>query len=120
MTDKPVQVSGVKNSVVVVGSVEGSIYNQSLVNAESNLKQEDIAKLREELSLLRQNMSREAKTSDESIAAGEVAKAEKSLEEKDIQNALKHLKSAGTWALDVAQKIGVPVAIEFIKRALAM
>jgi hypothetical protein len=120
MPDKPFHVSDVKNSVVVGGSVDGSINNFSRVNPEADYRADDIARLIEELSQLRRSMNQEAKTADESIATSEVAKAEKSLNDNDLPSALKHLKAAGNWALDIATKVGVPIAVEFIKRALAM
>lgn len=119
MPDKPFHAKNIKNSVLVGGSVNGSINNFSQENNVPTNPSE-IAKLIEELSQLRQSMSQNAKTVDENIAVGEVAKAEKSLGADDVQSALKHLSAAGTWALDTAQKIGVPIAVEFIKRALAL
>lgn len=119
MPDKSFRVKDVKNSVVVGGSVNGSINNFSQENT-ATIHPDEITQLTEELSKLRQSMSQDAKTADESIATSEVAKAEKSLSKNDIPSTLKHLKAAGNWALDTAQKIGVPIAVEFIKRALAI
>lgn len=119
MPDKPFQAKNIKNSVVVGGSVNGSISNFSQENIEAS-SPDEIARLIEEISKLRQSMNQGAKTADESIAASEVAKAEKSLSKNDIPSALKHIKAAGNWALDTAQKIGIPIAVEFIKRALAI
>jgi hypothetical protein len=47
-----------------------------------------------------------------------VAAAEKAAVKGDVPTTLGHLKAAGTWALGVAEKIGVSVATEAIKRAI--
>jgi hypothetical protein len=44
--------------------------------------------------------------------------AEKAAIQGDGLAVLKHLKRAGRWALDVAEKIGVAVAVEALKRAM--
>lgn len=80
----------------------------------------DFSKLAEELSRLRQVMSQEAKETEQYIAVGNVAKAEKAAEEKDSSKLVNSLKSAGVWALDVATKIGVSLVTETIKHSMGM
>jgi hypothetical protein len=116
MSDKSFTAKDIEGSVVVGGSVNGSINN---IRSDAWEKMDiDRSQLIEELSKLRTEMSRRAKNADEYIAVGEVAKAEKAAEGKNLSAILKHLKAAGKWVLDVAQEIGVPIAIEFAKQAL--
>jgi hypothetical protein len=51
-------------------------------------------------------------------AIGAVAAAVKTASKGDGPTTLQHLKAAGQWALGIAEKIGVAVAAEAIKRAL--
>ena len=52
------------------------------------------------------------------LAGLSVAQAQKAAEIGDGGGALKHLKSAGQWALDVATKVGVSVAAAALKESL--
>jgi hypothetical protein len=47
-----------------------------------------------------------------------VGAAEAAAKNKDGPSALKHLKEAGSWALDVATKIGTTVAAKVIENSL--
>ncbi|MDO9714220.1 pentapeptide repeat-containing protein [Paracraurococcus lichenis] len=79
----------------------------------------DLAKLAEELGRLRAAMKGEATgTREQDKAIGAVADAEEAAAKGDGQAALGYLKSAGKWALGVAEKIGVAVATEALKRAM--
>jgi hypothetical protein len=78
----------------------------------------DLPRLAEELTQLRAAMKQETEGTrehDKEIVA--VADAEETAINGDGPTALGHLKAAGTWALGVAEKIGVSVAAEAIKRA---
>jgi hypothetical protein len=57
-------------------------------------------------------------TAEQDEAIGAVAAAEKAASEGDSAGVLQHLKTAGKWSLEIAQKIAVPVAVEAIKNAL--
>jgi len=73
----------------------------------------------EELVRLRNAMKGEATgTRDQDKAIGAVADAEEAATRGDGPAALQYLKSAGEWTLGVAEKIGVGVAIEALKRAI--
>jgi hypothetical protein len=81
----------------------------------------DIAKLADDLSKLRGAMRKEATDDPEQdVAIGEVAAAEAAAKRNDGPTALQRLKAAGKWALDVATKIGTPVAIAALKAALGL
>lgn len=65
-----------------------------------------------ELAKLRWAMKAEAKgEAEEDVALGEIAKAEAAAKSGHEKGALQALKSAGTWAVSVADTIGVGVAI---------
>jgi cell division septal protein FtsQ len=76
--------------------------------------------LEKELSELHSKMKKIAKTDEQDIAVGEIAKAKKASSEKNLEKIIASLKSAGTWALDVATKIGVALATEALKIALGL
>jgi hypothetical protein len=80
----------------------------------------DLDKLSEELAQLRAAMRREATDGIHDMATAEVAKAEEAAREKDGPQILEHLRAAGRWALDVAMKYGLPVAVELIKKAVGL
>lgn len=60
--------------------------------------------------------AKQNKSTEERIAIGEVAQAEKAAQEKDESKVVKHLKSAGTWVLDTAKDIGVDIVTDLIKK----
>ena len=57
-------------------------------------------------------------TREQDKAIGAVADAEEAAIKGNGPAALRYLKSAGTWALGIAEKIGVNVATEALKRAM--
>jgi uncharacterized protein YjbI with pentapeptide repeats len=82
----------------------------------------DLPKLAEELGRLRDVMKQETEgTVEHDEAIAEVGKAERAAAQSDGPTALRHLKAAkavGKWTLGVAERIGVAVAAEAIKRAM--
>jgi uncharacterized protein YjbI with pentapeptide repeats len=79
----------------------------------------DLPRLAEELARLRAAMKQEtAGTAEQDEAIGAVAAAGKAAGQGDDRTMLRHLKAAGTWTLGIAEKIGVAVAAEAIKRAM--
>jgi hypothetical protein len=79
----------------------------------------DLPRLAEELARLRAAMRQETEgTAEQDEAIGEVAKAEKAAGQGDDQTMLRHLKAAGKWTLGIAEKIGVVIAVEAIKKAM--
>lgn len=76
----------------------------------------DLLKLAGELAELRSAMKAEATgQTEQDVALGEIAKAEAAAKSGDQTGTLQALKSAGKWALRVAEKIGVGVAIAAMK-----
>lgn len=82
----------------------------------------DLPKLTEELGRLLSVMTREAtegtRTPEQDEAIGAVTAAAKAAAQGDGPTVLRHLKAAGKWALEVAEKIGVAVAAEAIKKTM--
>ncbi len=116
MSDDKLEIGSVNmnNSVFIGGDNSGEV----TVNANESKARIDLAKLADELTQLRGEMRKEAQTDEHDMALGEVAKAEKAARANNQNVTLQHLKAAGQWALDVATKIGVPVAIEVLKAVL--
>jgi hypothetical protein len=54
------------------------------------------------------------------FAAGAIAAAEQSARQNDGSKVIEYLKSAGKWALEVAEKIGVEVATGALNGALGV
>ncbi|WP_456305197.1 pentapeptide repeat-containing protein [Dankookia rubra] len=79
----------------------------------------DLVKLAEELGRLREAMKGDATgTLDQDKAIGAVADAEEAAANGDGQAVLHRLKNAGKWALGIAEKIGVALATDALKRAM--
>jgi uncharacterized protein YjbI with pentapeptide repeats len=79
----------------------------------------DLPKLTEELGRLRTAMKGETTgTRDEDKAIGAVADAEEAASKGDEPAVLRYLKGAGSWGLGVAEKIGVALTIEALKKAM--
>lgn len=77
-------------------------------------------KLAKELSLLRTNLKEHAIEPEHDVAIGEVSQAEISAKKGDGVFVLKHLSKVGQWTLDVATRIGIPLAVEAIKISLGL
>ena len=80
----------------------------------------DLDQLADELSRLRTAMREEASDPDDDLKVAAVASAEKAAREGDGPGALEAIKSAGDWALKIAEKIGVGVATAALKAALGL
>jgi len=79
----------------------------------------DLRTLASELAKLRSAMKEESEgRSDEDQAVGQIAAAQGAADAKDGPTVLRHLSEAGKWALKIAEKIGVGVATEALKRAV--
>ncbi|HUP61110.1 MAG TPA: hypothetical protein VNA69_11885 [Thermoanaerobaculia bacterium] len=80
----------------------------------------DLPKLAQELSALRTAMTPGVSDSEKAVALGEVAQAERAALANDGPGVIKHLASAGRWALETAEKIGVALAAALIKSQLGL
>jgi hypothetical protein len=57
---------------------------------------------------------------EQDLAVAAIAQAEKAANASDGPLAIKHLRAAGSWALDIAKSIGVEVAAAAIKAAIGL
>ncbi len=55
---------------------------------------------------------------EQAEAIDKVAEAERAAGQGDGPTVLAHLKAAGKWTLGIAERVGVPVAVEVLKRAI--
>lgn len=92
-------------------------FNQLWDQSRSSL---DLGKLANDLARLREAMAKESTGAEEYAAVGNVASAEVAAKKENGPSTLEYLFKAGKWALDVAIKIGVPVAIEALKKTVGM
>ena len=84
------------------------------------VSQQNVAALAAELVTLVAAMRAEAKTPGEEIAAEQVEKAADAAKEGKGEHVLAYLKTAGSWALSIAEKIGVELAASTISKELGM
>ncbi len=91
---------------------------QQIWNRSKN--QIDLVALASELARLQTAMENQAKQPSEKFAVGAVAAAAESAEQKDGPKVMEYLKTAGKWALSVAQEIGVHLAAEALKTSLGI
>jgi len=79
----------------------------------------DLPTLAVELEKLHAAMKQETQgTREQDKAIVAVADAEEAAAKGDGQTTLRHLKTAGKWTLGIAEKIGVAIATEAIKKAM--
>jgi hypothetical protein len=96
----------------------GAIGDNARVQQISNESGIDLSKLAEQLRELRNAMNAENERTpeqDKEIVA--VARAEDAATEKKGPAALGYLRTVGKWTCDIAEKIGVDLAVEAIKKA---
>jgi hypothetical protein len=120
-------ITNVKNEFNIdrsqIGAVGPSAYVHDLhleQNTAPTLSTGDLHALAEQLSNLREELSKRACGSDHDSAILAVTEAESAANKGDISSVMGHLAKAGNWAFDVATKIGVSVAAEAIKTAIGL
>jgi hypothetical protein len=80
----------------------------------------DLKVLSQELSELRIAARKNASEVEHDIVVGEIEAAETAANNGNKEAVYKHLANAGKWALDIASKIGVPLATEVLKQSMAL
>lgn len=95
--------------------VEGNVFSQRWSQLESQV---DLDELAAELATLRSELRKSASSVEEDQAVANIGSAENAAKQKDGPSALKFLKAAGQWTLDVATKIGTTVAAKAIENAI--
>lgn len=85
--------------------------SNSVVPIDINLDE-----LRAQLSLLKESLITNAKTTDDFNSIGKIVDAQKELENGNSDRVLQYLKQSGKWVLNRAQEIGVGYVIELITK----
>jgi len=80
----------------------------------------DLPQLARELATLQAALCSEAKEPDHDMAIGAIAAASTAAKQGNGAKALEYLKKAGTWALDVATKIGTDIAAAALKSSMGI
>jgi hypothetical protein len=109
-----------KGQVGAIGNnniVKDNVFNQIWQKNESEF---DLNLLSKELSKLRSSLREHAETPEHDMAIGEIASAEVLAKKSDGPGMLEHLKKAGKWSLQIAEKIGVPIAVEALKKSMGL
>jgi uncharacterized protein YjbI with pentapeptide repeats len=99
----------------------GDIYNISggqigAIGQHASASGNTFQQITPELSRLHEAMRNAAANPEQNAAADEVAKAEEAAKQKDEPKMRQHLKNAGKFALDCAQKIGSESLAEYLKK----
>lgn len=103
-----------------VGQDKITQYGPGSIGKVETGSREELSAVAEALRQLRQQAKPDAASADEVISYGALAEAEKAAAAGDGRATEKALKKAGTWALNQATVIGVPVAVEVLKRSLGL
>ena len=77
-----------------------------------------LEQLRVELARLRAQLRQEATEPEHDLAVADVARAEQAAKENKPDEARSALARAGKWVLDIATRIGVPLATEILKKSI--
>lgn len=107
------QVGAMGNNAHAEGSNFSQVWSQTAANLELHA-------LATELGRLRTAMRKDAVEPEHDQAVANIGAAEVAAKNQDGTGALKHLKSAGAWALDAATKIGTTVAAKAIQSAIGL
>jgi hypothetical protein len=121
--EQQLRVSGDSYQVEQAGIVgnRGRIENPRVEQIYSKtVPQIDLEALALELGELRALLKKESTTVEEDIALGRAASAQKAAEAGEQSEALGHLKKAGRWLLEVAEKMSLSVTQAAIKAALGL
>jgi hypothetical protein len=96
------------------------IQNSKDVTIDQHTEGIDLQALAGELAKLRAALMQHEGGDDveKAIAIGEIAKAENEAKNGDESKALEYLSKTGGWVLDVAKGIGIPLAVEALKRSV--
>ena len=110
-------VAGQAGAMGRYASAQNNTFNQLWNQMDGTV---DLERLSRELASLRNAMRERATVAEHDISVSEVAKAEQAALSGNGSKALEHLKSAGTWALDIAIQIGTNLVATVIAKTLGM
>jgi hypothetical protein len=103
------KITGNKN---VVQNSQGVTIDQHTEGIDLEVLVQELGKLRAAI------MQSDGDDVEKAIAVGEIAKAESEAKKGDESKALEYLSKTGGWVLDIAKGIGVPLAVEALKRSV--
>jgi len=118
-----VQELNMESKYKITGGNQGAVGDEAVAHdftqvSNQTLGSIDMTALAAELARLRVEARKDAVEPEHDMAVSDIAQAEQAAKEGQPSKVVQHLKSAGTWALDVATKIGTSVAVEAIKRSM--
>ncbi|KAA3657336.1 MAG: hypothetical protein DWQ04_28420 [Chloroflexi bacterium] len=109
----------VSHSQMAIGS--GNQINNSSIEQNNGLSNFNMTELIKELEEVRSAMENTPnKNSQQYSSIAEISQAEDAAKSGNQQAVWEHLKKSGTWAFDIATKIGVSVAASALKSALGL
>jgi hypothetical protein len=108
------QAGAVGPNSIATGQQFTQLWNQYAHDVDLGALAADLARIRSEM------RHAGGGTPEEDVVLSQVAHAEIAAGKNDGPAVMAHLRSAGTWALGVAQKIGAEVAITAIQHALGI
>jgi hypothetical protein len=119
-----VQELNMESKYKITGGNQGAVGDEATAHDFTQISNQtlgsiDMTALAAELSRLRAEARKDAVEPEHDMAVSDIAKAEQAAKEGQPSAVVQHLKSAGSWALDVATKIGTSVAVEAIKRSMS-
>ena len=114
MGDKNIA-SGPGSSVISRSTMRDVQFNQQIWKQVEDI---DLEKLAAELHKLGEAMKQEATEPEHHMAVGAITAAEQSARQKEGPKTVEYLRAGGRWALVVAQKIGVELAVAVFHKIL--
>lgn len=109
----------IKEPTILIEHIELNDYKKIWVESQDGTDSYR-DKLMRELSELREALKDKSYTIEQDQAVGEIADAEQAAKAGDGPGAIKHLKSAGKWVLDVSTNLGTNIATELIKKSMGL
>lgn len=118
------EVSMEQNKYKITGGSQGAVGDGAVNygNIYNDWKQGggDLQTLAQQLDTLRAELGKQANQASDYKAIAAVAEAAEAAKKDEGSTVFEHLKTAGSWAYGVALKVGVPVAVEALKKSLGL
>jgi hypothetical protein len=107
-------------NAVAGGDVQGNTISVDKSASLQAIQGLDLGQLARQLADLKNKLKDGAKTPEQFASLAAVAEGEQSARDGNERGVVEALKKAGKWALDVATKIGVPIAVKAIVASLGI
>jgi hypothetical protein len=113
---------GGEGHVNIQGTTVGGQNNQATYISNNSGRGDNIdtETLSKELSVLLEALRKEATNTEHFISMGDVANAQKLVEQGNMTKAYEYLVKGGKWVLDIAQKSGTQVVVKIIQTAIGL